>query len=251
MKVLNKLLYSITKFLDAQPELKSFAQHLALGGTADNYKSTHVDYKSLKVKDLEVNSKLDILRKSFTAQGNPSGDMIVDMLKQAGEEELNRATSDAINFLDKQQGLQNQQREEQLRANALQEEQATEKYWQDVQGTIQKGVLGTLNVPIKEREAFFNYLAKPVDESMNSAEALAIAEETLETQLMVSYLRFKGGDISKLVNNMVKEQKVMTLKERMAKNNAVFQANTTGAPQAQTTNKSTIDIGTLLGGGNK
>ena len=60
-----------------------------------------------------------------------------------------------------------------------------------------------------------DYLSKPVDAEGNSAEMLDEAKEDINFQLMVSFLRFKKYDISKLAEVIAKENKALTLRERV------------------------------------
>lgn len=212
---------AVKDFLSAVPEVKSFYQHLALGGRPEDYTSSNIDYKAINVKNLEESAKLDLLNKSFTLQGTPNKDGLIDLIKKAGDEEVNKAVASAIVFLDAKQTETNASRDAQLAAQAKAEEQATIKYWTDVKQVVDNGKLANISIPVTEREAFFAYMSKPVTEEGDSAEYLDSLKDSTDFNLMVSYLRFKKGDISKLVTNLAKETKVETLRERMKRLNSL------------------------------
>ncbi len=207
---------AVRTFLDAVPEVKGFYQHLALGGTAETYTSSNVDYKGINIKNLDESAKIQLLAKSFTLQETPNKDNIIDLIKKAGEEELNKATASAILFLDKKQTETNVAKDRELQALNIQEEQETEQYWNDVNKVVKDGKLGRINIPLAEREAFFNYMSKPINTNYESAESVDSAKDSLEFQLLVSYLRYKKGDISKLAESISKEDKVVNLKSKLA-----------------------------------
>ena len=208
---------SVKNFLDNVPELKGFYQHLLLGGKPENYTTSNIDYKNINVKTLEESAKLDLLNKAFTSQGTPNKEKMIALLQKAGEEELNEAVIGAINYLDTKQKELNSTRELQLAEKARIEQENTERYWKEVDTTIKNGKIGVLNIPVTEREAFFKYMSEPVNDNYDSADSLAAAKDSLDFELMVSYLRFKKGDIGQLVKNLASQQKVETLRERMAK----------------------------------
>lgn len=238
----------IGSFLGSNPILKSFAEHIALGNSPDTFTNTNIDYKSVNVKQLDTATKLSILDKAFTLQETPSKDVIIKLLSDKGEEELNKAVADQVKYLDAKQTETNQKRSEALAQQAEQQERETIKYWEDVNKVVSAGKIGNINIPLSDREAFYNYMSKPIDDDFNSAEAIAAKKDTVEFNLLVSYLRFKGGDISRLASIVAKEEKVLGFKERLAKYNHV--SGNGSAPMTQNSNGNqgaNIDMSTLLG----
>ena len=208
---------AVVDFLDQVPELKAYAQHLALGGTLEDYTSSNIDYKNIDVKKLEEIAKLDLIKKSFVAQGNPNPDQIVEILKKAGEEDINKATASAIMFLDAKQTETNASRDAELKETQRTQQVTTENYWKDVNSVITKGAIGNIQIPINQRQAFFDYMSKPVNEQGLSQEAIDASKEGIENDLLISYLRFNKGSIDKLATQIAREQKVVTLQSRFQK----------------------------------
>lgn len=236
---------TVVNFLEANPELKGFYQHIALGGKPEDYTSSNIDYKGINIKNLDEAAKTQLLAKSFSLQGTPNKENLIEIIKKAGEEELNKATASAVLFLDAKQSEFNQQREQELLEAADLEEENTEKYWQSVKSVVDKGTLGNINIPLADREAFFNYMAKPINTNYDSAESTDAAKDSLEFQLLVSYLRYKKGDISKLASIIATEQKVTTLKDRL---NTLNRRTENGVPITGS-NSSSGKAGTTLSNG--
>lgn len=237
----------IKNYLETNPEIKGFAQHLALGGTAENYSPSNINYKEINVKTLDEVSKLEFLKRSFGLQGNPNPDSIIKLIQKEGEEELNKQVGAALTFLDAKQTQTNQLRDQQIQHQIKAQEEADNRYWNDVQKTVLNGKLGSLDIPVKERQAFFDYMAKPINDKYESAEAQDIAKDSMEFELMVSYLRYKKGDVSQLVENLAKTKQVKSLSDRVNKFNGIN--NASGVPISNNTNKvkSNLTIETLLG----
>lgn len=239
---------AIKSFLESNPALKGFYQHLALGGSPETYSSNNVDYKSINIKTLDEGAKVDLLNKMFTAQGLPNKDNMLNLIKTAGQEELDKAVAGAVLYLDHQQTEKTKAQEAQLLAQQEQEAKAVEAYWEDVNKLVVKeGKLGRVVIPTTDREAFFNYMARPVDDDYNSADSLAAQKDSLEFQTLVSYLRFKGGDISKLASIIASEKRLETLAERMARIKETD--NGEGVPRTVKGNSGSgsISLGSLLG----
>ena len=211
----------VTSFLEANPEVKQFTNHLALGGTPDTYKASNIDYKAIDIKVLDNQTKLNLLNQSFKEQGNTNPGYLIDLIAKAGDEAINKATYDALKFLDEKQTQTNAQRDAEVAQAQAKQIKEVETYWNNVEQTINSGKLNNLNIPVKERQAFFEFMSKPVDEDFNSAESLKAQKESLEFQLLVSYLRFKDGDLSQLATNIAKDTQVKSLTERMNKNRRI------------------------------
>lgn len=208
---------AINGFLEAHPDVKGLYQHIKLGGKVEDYKSAHVDYSSINIKTLEETSKVDLLNKMFTLQGVPNKDNMINLIKSAGEEELNKAVAGAVLYLDGKQKQEAADRETQLVAQAKREQDETIKYWTTVEGVVKEGKVGDIVIPLADRDAFFAYMSKPVTEDMYSANDVDAEKDSLDFQLLVSYLRYKKGDISTLASIISKQNHVEGLRAKFEK----------------------------------
>lgn len=209
---------SVIDFLESNPDVKSYYQHLALGGDPNKYSSTNINYKDINVKNLSEQAKLDILNRSFSMQGTPSKDNLINLIKKEGDETLNTAVGEAIKYLDTKQKEYNAGQETALQQQYEAQQKDLVTYWTAVDSRVKEGKIGDIVIPIAERTAFFDYLSKPADENNNSADGIDSEQDSLDFQLLVSYLRFKKGDVSKLAAIKAKEQRVANLLDKFNKN---------------------------------
>lgn len=243
-----KSISAVKDFLEAYPEVKGFFQHMQLGGNPKDYSQSNIDYKSINIKTLSEDSKLDLLTKAFTAQSVPNKDNLISLIKNAGEEELNKNVAGAILYLDKKQEEVVKGREEQIKQQLIVEQEETNKYWNSVEQTIvSKGKLGTITIPNSERRKFFEYLSKPINDNLDSQNSLASEKDSLEFELLVDYLRYKGGDISKLAQHIANEQRVSTLRERASKLKGINGSSNKFKPNTPKNNVSDSSLDILLG----
>lgn len=218
---------SIRDFLDSSPTLKSFYQHLVLGNSPETFNNTNIDYRGIDVLSLTPESKLAYIREMFRLQGNDSPDTFLEVLKSASPDVLNKSTASAILYLDKNQEAINTSREAEIKAQRDANAASDRAYWNEVKNVISKGKLNEVTIPVLERENFYQYLASPVENGM-SQDMIDSENDSREFDVMVSYLRYKKYDVSKLAANISREQKVSTLKDRFNKHNKL--KATSGVP---------------------
>lgn len=238
---------TIKSFLDQEPEIKAYYHHLKLGGTFDTYQASNIDYSSINIKTVDESTKIDLLTKMFKLQGNPSADAMVDLIKKGGEEILNQNATMAVKYLQDKQTERNKNNEVALQQKYQQEIQETEQYWTNVRETVTKGKLNQIDIPVKDREAFFNYMAVPVDKNMNSADNLEEDQDPLEFKLLVSYLRWKKGDVSELAKNIAQTNKVKSLSELINKHKGRNESGVPRTSSAKPSSGGSISLETLLG----
>jgi hypothetical protein len=219
---------SIRSFLDASPTLKSFYQHLVLGGTPESFSNSNVDYRSIDVLSLNPESKMSYIKEMFRLQGNENPDAFLDVLKTAAPDVLNKNVASAILYLDKHQASINESREQQIIQQRQQAANEDKQYWEGIKNVVTKGKLNEVTIPVVEREKFYQYLASPVEDG-RSQDMIDSANDSQEFDVMVSYLRYKKYDISKLAANISREQKATTLKDRFNKYNRM--KTTSGTPR--------------------
>lgn len=219
---------SVADFLDSSPVLKSFYQHLVLGKSPETFNDTNVDYRGINILGLNKESKLSYIKEMFKQQGNENPDAFMELLSSSTDEALNKNVASAILYLDKQQTESNEAREVQIKEQRQAQAQADQAYWADIKNVVTKGKLNEVTIPLLERDKFYQYLASPVNEG-KSQDMIDSANDSKEFDVMVSYLRYKKYDISKLAANISRESKVSTLKSRFEKHNRM--KATSGVPR--------------------
>jgi len=208
---------AVKDFLLSNPETFDFYKHIATGGTYETFNPTSIDYASIKVDDLDNDTKINYIRTMFTKQGLPNVDNMLELIKGAGEKQIKTSTAEALLFLNKQQSLDKQQKDSLFQQQLLKEQEEEKQYWQAAKKVVDNGKINNVTIPVAERQAFFDYLNKPIDKKGNTQDIVKSESDTLEFQLLTSYLRYKNYDISKLAANIAKENKVLSLRERYNK----------------------------------
>lgn len=209
---------SVQQYIEANPELDAFRKHLQLHGSAEGYKTSTVDYDKLDYKTLSKDTKMGLIKEAFASTGQKLTERYTKFLDSLDEEEFNAEVVANTAVLKEQQKQKQENVNKQLKEREEAEQKETQRYWDTVTNTIKNGKLSNINIPVSEREAFLSYVLTPVANG-KSKDMLDAEKEDVTSDLLMSYLRYKGNDISALARNIAQTQKVQGLRERMAKNN--------------------------------
>lgn len=206
----------IDTFISEFPEVKALYNHIATGGSVEDFTSTEKDWSSVEVtKDNKEQSK-NIIREDFKNKGFDSNE-IEQMLEtfEDGGKLLDRAKSSKQALIDNKvkSDLAKEETIVQQRANRQKE---IKDYWDNAKSIITSGKLKNIEIPQADKDAFFEYVSKPVDQNGNSADSLARQEQDTETTMLMSYWRYKGYDLNKLVKSMVAQEKATSIKKRIS-----------------------------------
>lgn len=215
-KVLNSS--SVQQYMEANPELEAFRKHYLLHGTAEGYKTSTVDYDKLDYKTLSKDTKMSLIKEAFASTGQKLTERYSTFLNSLDEEEFNAEVIANTAVLKEQQKQKQENINKQLKEREDAKQEESQKYWSTVTNTIKNGKLSNINIPVSEREAFLSYVLTPVANG-KSKDMLDAEKEDINSDLLMSYLRYKGNDISALARNIAQTQKVEGLRQRMAKNN--------------------------------
>lgn len=190
----------VQSFLENNPTINEFYTHLRLGGTADSFKGRGIDYEKIDIEKLGDADKLGLVKDLYNMKNLSIPDNYLKFV-QTDANALNEAASDAIKELathkreidkENQIRLQEQQAEETKRVNS---------YWNEVKQVVDKGtLLDTYNIPEKEKDTFFKYLSAPIKNGL-SQDMIDEDNITQEERLLLSYIRFKGKNISEFINS--------------------------------------------------
>lgn len=232
-------------FFNQTPELAEVSKHLLSGGTMDTYNSA-VDYSKLDIATMNKDDKLKHIRRSFEVTGLGE-DRINGLLQLFSDSNtIDAEVAKAIPALIANEASVATARNEAYDATMAQKRTDNINYWGTVNETVSTGKLADITIPETDKQGFFDYLSADADGKGNSQEMLDSGKETLEQQLQVKYLRFKGFDLSKLVDSKVRTEKVVSLRERMRKS-AKLKTNPLNAGNAKTSGKETeVSLSSML-----
>lgn len=209
---------SVEEYFKANPEMEAFRKHLVLNGTGDNYKSSAIDYDKVDVKTLSKEAKGVYINEAYKATGRTLTPAYSKYLESLDEETYNAEVVDNIKVLKDIQVNKQKEVDAQLKAQEVQKEQEAKQYWSAVINTIKNGKISNINIPIPERDAFLAYVTTPVKDG-RTKDMLDAEKEDINADLLMSYLRYKGYDLSVLAKNIATTQQVQSLREKMGRNN--------------------------------
>jgi hypothetical protein len=233
------------EFFNKTPELAEVAKHLLAGKSMDTYKS-NVDYSTIDIKTLTPSEKESYIRKSYEIAGLDKArvDDLIQLFKDSNK--LDSEIEKALPALQANEVKAKQQRDLDYQQTIKDEQARQMNYWNTVEQVVTKGQLNDIKIPDTDKAAFFDYLSTAIDSKGNSKEFLDSQKETLEQQLQIKYLRFKGYDLSKLVETKVKEAKVLNLKERIKQSAKIKSTPINDANKSKTSGGQDITIDAML-----
>ena len=208
---------AVATYFKNNPELESFRKHLALYGTAKDYKGENVDYDKIIIKDLSSEAKRAYIIEAGKVVGKPISDNFIKYLETLSEEDYNAEVAQHLTILKNNQIANRQELETKLQEKRDREEQETREYWGKVENIVKNGKISNINIPLPEREPFLQYLTAPVQNG-KSKDMLDTEKDDVEFDLSISYLRFKNKDITALVKNLATTQQVVGLRNKLNQN---------------------------------
>lgn len=194
------------------PDLPNIINHLKSYGTIQNYVPV-TDYTKIKIAEDNKVMQEQIIMNDLIASGISGEDAkdMVNFYKDKGT-----LLDKAQNSLKKLQTMQVQeieQRQHQERLEAQKEQEAADKWYQDISSKINEGKINGYTIPANEKQKFFEYIAKPVNEEGHSQAILDEYNSDIDTRLFLTYLRYNKFDLKNLVKEAVAESKVKSLKD--------------------------------------
>lgn len=233
------------EFFGQNPVLTEVAKHLLSGNDLDTF-NMGTDYSKLDASTMSKEEKISYIKRSFEVSGldkdrvNSVVQLIID--SNSVDDEINKA----IPALQKHEADTVASRDAAYQQSIEDRNDAIEKHWEDVNTVVTKGQLNEITIPDADKKDFYAYVSDAIDDKGNSKELIDRQNETLEQQLMLSYLRFKGFNLDKLVALKARETKIKGLKE-MIKQSAKIESTPVNDNQRVTSGESDITIGSLLG----
>jgi hypothetical protein len=216
---------AVLGFLNNNPVIKDFYQHIALGNDPKSFSGDFTDYSKVDVKTLSTEAKLQLIEKSYKEKGIEDTSEFIDLIKKGGEELISSKAEDAKLALNKLTETKRKERDNELKAKELKRREEVQQYWNEVASIVEKGQVRDINIPVAERKAFLDYMSKTT-ENGKSQEQLDIEKEDTDFDVMVSFLRFKKYDISKLAKVIANNDKVQSMRERMNKRSKNLSSST-------------------------
>lgn len=223
-----------TETFAAYPQAKAFLNHLSAGYDANSFFDIPTNYSSISIpeeteqnanslkslyRDLIVSeyrerynyNNLDSKQK---AEVDKQADAWFTYQEQAGTDRDTAITSQKLLAAKEQQAVQ--QRDAHNQQVIQQREEQERAYWSNVKdAVVTNGRIGNLKIPANDREAFYDYISKGVNEYGHTQEfidASQTTEDNITLNMQLALLRYLKFDINKLVKMEVAQDKVKELK---------------------------------------
>lgn len=206
---------SVSAFLDSVPILKDMFYHLQSGKDLSSFTQEKIDYSSIDLNNLSKEEKLNYIRKSFERQNVKNASSMVKLIESAGEEIITQNAADALLTLKDIEDAEKRSNEEAYNAKLQQEAKENEQYWKNINSVITKGTLKDFKIPDNEKSDFYKYIASPINVKGETQEDIDASKEDDEFRLLVSYMRYKGYDFSKLVKDRANVSRLEQLRSRI------------------------------------
>ena len=216
---------AVSSFLDSQPELKDVFYYLQNGGDLKDYSSKEVDYTAIDINNLSKEEKLSFVRQSLERQNIKNGASMLKLIENAGDDQIAQSTAEALLTLSELTSEEREDNERAYQAKLEEDNKKVEEYWDKVEGVIKQGKLRDLNIAESDRADFFKYIASPINGKGETQERIDASKEDIEFNLMVSYLRYKKYDISKLVNDRAGTSRLDKFKNKFTNPNPKIESS--------------------------
>lgn len=232
-------------FINQNPVLIEVAKHLALGKDLSTF-NQQVDYSKVDKANLSEEAKLNYIRKSFEDRGFSKERIDDNMRRIKDGNEIDKELDYALVDLQKSQTDAAAKRDAEYQAMVEAEEQRAEAYWDEVENVVKSGSLNNFNIPEPEKQAFFDYLSKPVKDGKSQA-TLDAEARSIKDELTLRFLGYKKFDLSKYISNAAKSQKANGLMDLILRSAQQPVDTTTSKSDKNKKTPETISINELLG----
>lgn len=200
------------------PMIKEVFEYVSLGGDPKNYFSTQfpeVDYEDMKFDENNTELHERLVKEDLVARGYSGEELKEELedIKNGGI--LESKAKRALTSLKAKQRSEKESLIEERREAVQKEQEATKKYWQDVQKKVEgSSSFRDLKVPEREKKPFLDFLMRPVKDG-KSKWNLAFEQASDEDTLAVAYLFYKDFDLTSLVDRRAKDMRAKSLKEKL------------------------------------
>lgn len=208
-------------YFEEYPDVKELLEYRRLGGDPDKFFETkfpEVDYSKVELREDDTSQQEQvILHELQSVRGYTKEEAKAELEDYKNGGILESKAKRALNALKvKQQQDQESLVEEQQKQREAQI-QEQEEYKESVVKTIEESTaFNNIKLPSKDKQAFIDYLFKPVKDGKSQA-MLNAEQASLEKRLAIDLLLFKDFDLGSLVDRKAKDKNAKTLKERMRK----------------------------------
>ena len=210
---------AVNAYFDAYPDVKELLEYRQMGGDPDKFFQTkfpEVDYTKVELEEDNEKQLEQIVRQELTeVRGMSKEEVNAEIEDYRNGGILENKAKRSLSALKAKQQKDQESLIEQQREKEKQYQQQVEEHWNNVKKTLNESTeLHGFKVPSNDKDKFFDYISKPVEEGKSQA-MLDHEKAEMETRLAIDYLMFKGFDLSNIISRKAKDQNAKTLRQRM------------------------------------
>lgn len=179
----------VNSFIQKNPEIKAYHDHLLAGGKKEDYFSQRQTFEGVDIPKDNAELQERIVKEDLKAQGL-SDERINRMVKAFKDSDslFDEAKDAQKNLIDTDK-REKAEAVERNKEAIKQREEDSKKYWEGVSSEISKGKLENgFTIPEKNRQEFLEYLSKPINESGLSQAIKNYADLSIDERLTIDYM---------------------------------------------------------------
>lgn len=202
------------------PDVQELYEYRRLGGDPEEFMETkfpEVDFEKVEFDEEDPQQHEMLVKNELKARGYSNKEIEAELEDYKNGGILESKAQRALTALKAKQEADKESLLEEQREAFEQQQQQIAEFWDEVKEKIdESGSFKGLTVPAKDKDAFFDFLSKPVEDGKSQRD-LQVEQADMETRLAIDYLIFKGFNLSDLVSRKAKDKNSKTLRERIEK----------------------------------
>ena len=204
------------------PLVREHLEYVLNGGESQNFMQAYdpsLDYNKIQLPEDDVRSQKAVLSEYFNLKGHDqafTSEMINDY-SDSGK--LHTKAEAARQALGKVQAQQQSQMVNQQKQQRAQQYESQQQFWGDVAQTLENSQeFAGVTVPEREKNQFFNYLSKPVNQEGLTQRDMDHANAEIDKKLAIDYLMFKGFNLDQIINTKARSKNSKSLRDKISRN---------------------------------
>lgn len=200
-----------TKF----PDVENYILHRYQGGSPEEFFSKPIpDIETIKFDSKDQTFQFNVVVQAGILRGLSKEDatLFAEKFEKDGKL-LDRSKAD-FDFIKQDNVNKKEAATKAIEEQNRKQKEDDAKFWNTVETTVKKRTFKGLSIAEQEVNPFMDYLAKPVKNGLTQSQIDA-QNADIETQIALEYLRYKGLNLSTLVQNMAKNLNVQKIKAKV------------------------------------
>lgn len=228
------------------PLIKDHLDYVLNGGDSQQFMKAYdpsMDYAKLNISEKDIRSQKAILTDYFKTKGHED-DFILEILEdyEDGGKLFSKA-GHAQKAMSSIQAKERQELVEKQKAQRVSEMKEQQQFWDGVHEKIDKSQeFAGITVPEREKKKFFNYLSQPIDKDGRTQRDKAHSEASMDVQLAIDYLMFKGFNLDQIIDKKATTKKARSLKSKIRTQEASIKSAQKAARNKKSGNVDDLDL---------